>query len=166
MDATTQGAIIGPDGATPLAERGARFGAVMLDTLFLLIVVAPGVALLWLRQREVDRLWREERIPFDAEAAWHIMDIAGMSLLIVGLVVLVGVQIYLLTSAGQTLGKRFFGVRIVRNDDESRPGFLHVVVLRYLVLKPIWIIPLLGQLFAITDALYILGEDRAAFTIG
>ena len=58
------------------------------------------------------------------------------------------------------VGKKILGVRIVRYDNARNPGFLRVVVLRYLILKPIWMIPILGQLFVLADALFIFGDNR------
>ena len=81
------------DESKPLAERADRFVAVLIDSLTLLIIAAPGSALLYLREMEINRLWREEGIPFDSQAPWHILDISGVSLLVIGLAGLLILQI-------------------------------------------------------------------------
>jgi len=66
-------------------------------------------------------------------------------------------QMVLLSSDGQTIGKRVMKVRIVRYDDEGNPGFGRAVGLRAIVNGILGVIPL----YALVDILFIFsGEHR------
>lgn len=69
----------------------------------------------------------------------------------IGLLVLFVIfQIYLLASQGQTIGKSLLKIKIVRNDDESNPGFWRAVVLRNLI----------SGVLGLIDILFIFGAER------
>jgi uncharacterized RDD family membrane protein YckC len=65
----------------------------------------------------------------------------------------------LLQREGQTIGKRWLKLRIVRVDG-SRADLGRIFGLRMLVPGLIGAVPCLGTLFAIADALTIFGEQR------
>ncbi len=71
-----------------------------------------------------------------------------------------GYQINLLATAGQTIGKRALGLRIVLAKDDSNGGFVPNVLLRGLVPSIIMAIPYLGRLGLIADILFIFRDDR------
>jgi uncharacterized RDD family membrane protein YckC len=64
---------------------------------------------------------------------------------LLGILLVVYYQVYLLTVNGQTLGKRILSLRIVRADDGSNPGFLNAVLVRTCVAGLLYAIPLLGK---------------------
>eukprot|EP01031_Cornospumella_fuschlensis_P001780 gene1780-biopygen1501 len=66
----------------------------------------------------------------------------------------------MLVTRGQTLGKRIMDVRIVRFEDESNPGFVHVFLLRALVPGLIGALPWVGWIFTLTDVCFIFRDDR------
>ncbi|HEX2658372.1 MAG TPA: RDD family protein [Polyangia bacterium] len=68
-------------------------------------------------------------------------------------------QIYLLSTQGQTLGKRWMKIRIVRLDG-SPPGFVHAFLLRSVVSALPRLIPVAGNAFSLIDALFIFRQDR------
>ena len=126
-----------------LAERGSRLGAVLLDALIATACVAPGVVVFL--------------------AGGHNNDttkIIGALLVCLAFLALAIVQIYLLTTRGQTIGKKFVGVKIVRYADNSNPGFVYACLLRAIVPGLIGGVPLLGPLFSIVDICFIFGEER------
>ena len=69
-------------------------------------------------------------------------------------------QTYLLSTTGQTVGKRLLNVSVVRWEDEGPPGFFRAVFLRCLVPALIALIPGTGLVFLILDPLFILGGER------
>ncbi|MDP3544527.1 MAG: RDD family protein [Elusimicrobiota bacterium] len=69
-------------------------------------------------------------------------------------------QIWLLTTQGQTLGKKIMGVRIVKTSDMSNGGFVTNVLLRALASAAVTLVPIFGALFAMADPLFIFREDR------
>jgi uncharacterized RDD family membrane protein YckC len=83
-----------------------------------------------------------------------------MSLFCAGGLALAVVQIWMLTTSGQTLGKRVLGIRIVRLGDDSNPGFVRAFLLRMVVPGLIGMLPLVGLCFTIVDALFIFRADR------
>lgn len=69
------------------------------------------------------------------------------------------IQWFLVASTGQSLGKRWVGTRIVR--DDGRPvDFVHGVVLRSWVIGGMLGVPLVGGIVALVDHLVIFGHDR------
>ena len=70
------------------------------------------------------------------------------------------VQIYLVSTRGQTLGKRFLGIRIVRASDGSNPGFARAWLLRALVPGIIGMLPMIGSVFTFVNYGFIFRADR------
>jgi uncharacterized RDD family membrane protein YckC len=64
-----------------------------------------------------------------------------------------------LSTTGQTLGKRWMGVRVVRVDGQPI-GFGSAVVLRVWLPTLLQAVPLLGPLFGLVDVLWIFGQER------
>ena len=85
---------------------------------------------------------------------------AGLVVFGFAMLVLFGVQLWMLVTRGQTIGKRALGVRIVRFEDEVNPGFVKVFLLRAVVPAFIGAVPYLGVLFTLTDICFIFREDR------
>lgn len=66
---------------------------------------------------------------------------------------------WLLVTRGQTVGKALLGIRIARHDG-SRGGAGRVLGIRYGVGYALMIIPVIGQVYAFIDVLFIFGEKR------
>ncbi len=81
---------------------------------------------------------------------------------------LLGIQIFLLSSRGQSLGKILLGVRVVRADHDEPPGFLRAWLLRELpsgaIQGMLQLVPIVGFFlrfaFVTTNYLMIFREDR------
>jgi uncharacterized RDD family membrane protein YckC len=132
----------------PLANRGARLGAILLDSLTMLpgvVAMGAGVGL----------------AKYSADAGRSPGAGLGIAIGLGGLLMLAVIiyQIYLLATRGQTLGKRWMKIRIVKLDG-SNPGFVGAVLLRGGVNGIISAIPYLGGLYALVDALFIFRDDR------
>lgn len=69
------------------------------------------------------------------------------------------IQWFLVATTGQSLGKRWVGIRIVRDDGRS-VDLVHGVVLRTWLLHACFAIPVLGGSIAVVDALAIFGSTR------
>jgi uncharacterized RDD family membrane protein YckC len=74
--------------------------------------------------------------------------------------VLLVIQVYLLVTRGQTIGKKLLGIKIVAYDTEAHPGFVKIILLRGFVNGVISAIPVVGGLYALVDACFIFREDR------
>jgi uncharacterized RDD family membrane protein YckC len=126
-----------------LAERGSRLGAALLDILIAMVCMGPGIGCMIAAGEDNESLKN-----------------TGITLIGIGMLALVIVQFYMLTTRGQTLGKKIVGVKIVRFADSSKPGFVHACLLRAIVPSLIANIPLLGLIFSIVDVCFIFGEER------
>jgi uncharacterized RDD family membrane protein YckC len=80
--------------------------------------------------------------------------------LAVGVVTLLVFQAYLLAVAGQTIGKRVLGLRIVRRDGRT-PGFVRVVLLRALLPALLTALPGIGAVVLVLDTLAIFTNRGA-----
>ncbi len=85
---------------------------------------------------------------------------ASLFFLVAAIIVLCIIQIYLLTTCGQTIGKKVVGIRIVSYPDGEASGFLKNVLMRGFVNGLISAIPLVGSIYAFVDILFIFGQER------
>lgn len=69
-------------------------------------------------------------------------------------------QAWLVSTTGQTIGKKLFRVRIVKVPDLSPGGFVSNFLLRTVAMWAIGFVPFLGTLVVLADALFIFREDR------
>ena len=126
-----------------LAGRGARLGAYLIDWL-IIGVVAGGIAF-WAGLFE--RIVQE-----DTSAALWLVGIA--------LVVYAAINLRLLATRGQTVGKLAVGVRIVEADSRRIVPVWKSFGLRVVVIQGIALIPTVGGILALLDILFIFGERR------
>ena len=66
----------------------------------------------------------------------------------------------LLAQRGQTIGKIVRGLRIVRFEDGSNPGFVKAVLLRTFLWAVITAVPLVGPLVGLVGILFIFRDDQ------
>jgi len=114
-----------------LATRGKRFAAALIDAI--LLAVPLGLANL------------EDTLP---DPVLLVFAVAGFALAIA--------QLVLLTQRGQTLGKIWLEIKIVRKDTMENGGFVTNVLMRGLLNGLLNLIPL----YFIADSLFIFREDR------
>lgn len=143
-----------------VATRGKRLVAAIMDGLYGLLFIAPGMALLlygifgvgdgdpasWLLQTQ-------------AGDPLHWSFIMGGALVAVGYLAWIWVTYRLVRENGWTLGKRSVGIRVVRPDGEkisvSRSFFL-----RNVLPNAIANVPLVGPFFGLLDHLFIFGKSQ------
>lgn len=126
-----------PRWSTYLAPRGRRFLGSVLDGVFYLVVM--GVAMTTLAPDDDPR---------------RSMVIAGAAF-----ATAVAVQAVLIVTTGQSVAKRLLGMRIVR-DDGSPVGLWSGVILRSWIVKGATLIPYIGQLLGLIDAIFIFRDDH------
>ena len=125
-----------------------RLAASLLDGLVSLPAVIPLVlAMAPLEDSDV--------APVLTGSQWTWLAVAVLWLLAVMVINLV-----LLTKRGQTLGKKWMGIRIARIEDDGNPGFVKAVLLRGFVNGLISSIPLLGPVYSLVDICFIFRGDR------
>lgn len=132
-------------GSNPLATRWARLGAVLIDGLLLL-------ALMWVLSMVTP--WTPFKMPDPGEALSTKVVNA-----VLGMLLFLAVNGYLLLRHGQTVGKKIVGLRIVRpNGERVSPGRL--LGGRYLVGGALSALPTVGPVYNLVDALFIFRESR------
>lgn len=89
-----------------------------------------------------------------------IMFKASYLLLGAGIMLVFAAQLWLLSTVGQTIGKRLLGIRIVNYKDGSVGGFYTNVFLRVGVVTLLACIPKTYGLLSIIDSLFIFREDH------
>jgi uncharacterized RDD family membrane protein YckC len=134
-------------GTMVLASRGSRFFASLLDSLCIMVPVMLGVFLFAFVGNAV--AMRDEMIPT------IIMVVAGFIVLSI-----LGVQLYLLSKDGQTIGKKCLGIRIVKAGTGENGGFVSNALMRSILPSLIGNIPAVGPIFSLADVLFIFREDQ------
>jgi uncharacterized RDD family membrane protein YckC len=136
-----------------LGGRGERLGAVFIDGLIGFVVFAlvliPVFLLTDAWQALVSAVMGGQGLP------WYV----SIGMAVTGFVLFLLVQGYPLANWGQTWGKRLLKLRIV-DMEGHKPEFLRLVGLRYAVGQAIALVPFVGPIFGVVDALFIFREDR------
>ena len=125
------------------ARRGTRLVAQLIDTLTGLLFLLPAGLMIALEGGDLENI---------SPASSLVLLACALALMIL--------QGYLLTEYGQTVGKKLMDIRIVRHEDESKPGFVRAFVLRLLLPGMFGAIPFVGPAFTLVDALFIFRPDR------
>lgn len=142
-----------------LADRSLRLGAAVIDRLFGFVAALPGALLLGASfLRAVLEASRGGQLNMDDVDTGRAA-IGGL-VLGVGLLTLTIVQIWMITTRGQSIGKRIVGIRIVLARDGGPAGFVHGWLLRNLVPGIISLLPWLGMMFVLVDIFFIFGPER------
>lgn len=134
-------------GALPLADRGTRLVAAIVDGVIMMIVGFPivfGVGFVI------------GSIMGNGIVAQLISQVLSG---VVGIGIFLAVNGYFLNANGQTIGKLITKIKIV-NDDGTKPTFGHLVFFRYGVTWVIGMIPLIGGLYGLVNVLAIFRKSR------
>lgn len=137
-----------------LASRATRLGAFLLDNALML---GPLFVLLFY----VGFTTASKRLDQSKVVAGMSAMFAAVGLIFIVLVI---VNLVFLYNSGQTIGKRWLGIKIVRLDG-SRCGLARIIFLRSLPLGFLGgvlnrVVPPLGYVVTLADALFIFRDDR------
>lgn len=139
-----------PTSKVPLAGRGERFAAVLLDGVFNLIAAIPGAVLF-----VIDA---SRKGPDDPPGTLGIVGILVMTACVLGLCIYQWIQI---SNTGQSLGKKIMGIRIAMLSTGRPPGFVQGVIIRSWVPRIIGAIPCgIGVIFSLVDICFIFSDNR------
>lgn len=130
---------------SPLAPRGARMLGASLDALIggVIAIVLYSVTGYW------DNILSNQM---------SLLELLGFT--VVGLVVFFLVHGYALAHRGQTLGKMAAGTQIVDYETEDLVALPKLIGQRYLPLAAVTMIPVVGNLLALVNVLFIFRGDR------
>lgn len=132
---------IGDEGFSK-ASRGSRLGAYLIDALLFALCFGPGYYGL---------ITSEVSVGAGFNTIASVAALAGLVLILYNCV-----QLY---RHGQTVGKKWVGIRIARTDG-TRASFGRILGLRAVVPTLIGAIPLIGAFFTLVDVLLIFGNER------
>jgi uncharacterized RDD family membrane protein YckC len=166
-DIDTVAASTSEDGA-PLADRGTRLGASLLDGLLASIpmVIAMGVAMVIVASdvaahqglgREASEVERARQAGAALERMVPMFVAMGLGAL--GMLGVTIFQWYRITTTGQSVAKKWLKIKIV-NLDGSPVNFGSGVGMRALLPGFINWVPYLGFIFWLVDVLFIFRDDR------
>lgn len=136
-----------PEAELVLADRLARLGAVLLDSV---MVGAIGI---------IAAIAIPAIVPRDGGEPNPVALGLVLTLTIGGIIALLVVNLIWLHRYGQTIGKRIVGVKVLRSDG-SRCSLPRIVFARWLPVTVLSMIPLLGYVVSLVDPLMIFREDR------
>jgi uncharacterized RDD family membrane protein YckC len=147
------------DAGAEKASRGSRLGATLIDGLILSIPFGPSyVIALPAVMSHAKGVSPGTMAPFTFWAA-----IAGTGgWFYFGVLVAVctlTITAVLVHRNGQTIGKKLLGIKVVRTDG-SRATLTRIFWLRYLVNTLITMIPFIGSIYGLADALFIFGAAK------
>jgi len=142
--------------SAPLAGRGERLLAQTLDNVIGLACALPGLIMMALAAVSAGFGLGTDLDKLTTAAGFG----AGLMVTLAALVALAAVQLWMVVTSGQTIGKRVLDLRIVTFQDEANPGFVKVFLLRAVLPALIGAIPLIGVPFALTDYCFIFRPDR------
>jgi uncharacterized RDD family membrane protein YckC len=125
----------------PLAGRGQRLAATILDAVFLVLAIFIGALPAMLAGGS------------SAAGEWSII------LMLLALTALLVVNAVLVGRRGQTLAKYLLKIRVVRRDG-SEAGFTRIFFARYLPVTVLGALPWIGVFVGLTDALMIFRDNR------
>jgi len=137
--------------SSPLATPSSRLGAQIVDNMLLLLAALPGGGL--------GALLSASFHPGSDGAQESAAELFAMSFAALTALAFYGYQCYLVAGRGQSLGKRWGHIRIVL-ENGSPPGFWRGVVARSWLFGVLRVIPLVGPITSLLDALMIFGDGH------
>ena len=140
-----------------LATHGQRLGGAMIDGLLSTATAIPGFMVFMAFMKEG---WAGTSPSGQSYENLISNAVQLMGLIFIGPLLLGAYQWYLITKTGQTLAKRWLGMRIVREGSGELPGFVHGVLLRTWLFFFAGLIPYLGGCIGLVDAIAIFFGDR------
>ena len=156
-EATTAADPAAPDPAP--AERGTRLLAIITDRLLEALCALPGLLLLGPAFFRAILDSAQGHTPdFNTLEAGSML--LGLALLGCGGLAITVTQVVMISTRGQSIGKRIFGLRIVRFDTGAPAGFVHGWLLRSVVPGILSLLPWIGFVFVIVNYGFIFRADR------
>jgi uncharacterized RDD family membrane protein YckC len=135
----------------PLADRGTRLAAILMDTLAVVLACTPGLLM----------IEGPTKLPVDTRAITDVIPLLG-----IGFLGMQACQVILLSTYGQTVGKLLMRIRIVSKPTGEPVGFMRAVLLRAIVPGTLfgftdWLIsPIAFGVLLIVNIVFIFGPDR------
>lgn len=140
------------DGTEDLASLGLRLGGAIIDNLILSAVVIPFFLVTGTFDFIVDTIQGKE--------VAENTTMAEFKNALISVVIFFALNTYLLVTRGQTIGKKILNTQIVSADESKELDNVRLIGKRYLILKLAELVPTIGGLYSLVDALFIFGKKR------
>ena len=144
----------GPAPRRRIADLGKRFLGSLIDGLAGMVFLGPGYAMMFAGGALAD-----ENNPGGAPE-FTALALVGVAAVLLGLLALMGLQIYLLATRSQSIGKYLMKTQIVSYQTGQPAGFAQTFLLRGFVNGLITAIPCVGSVYALVDICFIFGEEH------
>lgn len=131
--------------SSELASRWSRLGASIIDSLVISAFVFPLMFF----------TGGFRSVTTGVQPVWQYTLMIGLA----GIGVFLVLNYKLLSSYGQTIGKRALGIKIV-DLDNNLPSMKKHLLIRYAVYFLSGQVPLIGQLFSFVNVLFIFGKQK------
>ena len=132
--------------ASELASPWARLAAVIIDGLIYVAVVVVFAII--------------AALTFSADQSDEEFPLAIILAAAVAVIIILIIQMVLLGTRGQTIGKIALKIRIVDAQTGAHPGWPRLVLLRAIVNGILTGIPFLGGIYWIVDSLFVFRADH------
>ncbi len=133
----------------PLADLGKRFLGAVIDGLLSMLLIIPGAIVLIIG------------IVSSSDDDFNPLILVGVLVMIVGWIVLMVWQIYLLATRSQTVGKYLMKTQLLDINTGQPAGLVNTLLLRSIVNGIICGLPFgIGGIYSIVDICFIFREDR------
>jgi uncharacterized RDD family membrane protein YckC len=133
--------------SSPLATRGSRLGAAILDAIIQGLVIVPLELALGVFEGFPSKM---KPMSPEKTVLWGLT----------GFAVFLAFNIWLLAKDGQTIGKRLMKIRIVSHADGAILPISRLLLLRVLPIQGATLIPVIGGFLALLDVLLIFRADQ------
>jgi len=142
------------DDALQKAGRGRRLAAAFIDGLLVSLPFVPCYVV------ALPAMMHQNGQP-TALAVWSAIFATGFwfFLALTALVCIAVITAVLVHRNGQTIGKKWLGIKVVRTDG-SRATLGRIFWLRYLLNSVIGLIPVIGRFYVLVDSLFIFGNAK------
>ncbi|MCY2983297.1 MAG: RDD family protein [Planctomycetota bacterium] len=131
------------------ADLGKRFLGALVDGLIGIVFVGPGYGLMIAGSAMSEQPDQPGPLFF-----------VGLAFILLGGIALLGTQIYLAATRGQTIGKYFLKTQIVDFETGVRANFVQCFLLRSVVNALIGAVPCVGGIYSLVDICFVFREDR------
>lgn len=128
----------------PLATPGKRFLGALVDSLAAMVSMGPGFVLIVASGDDND----------------SPMAGIGLLLLLLGLMVLMVAQIYLMVTRSQSIGKVLLKTQVYDYEERVPAGFVKTIILRNVVSGFISALPCIGHIYSLVDPLMVFSEEH------
>lgn len=135
--------------AGEVAGLGKRFLGAFVDNLAFLLAFAPGYIMII-----VGAVNQRGGQPDPGPA------LIGLGIIFISMIILLGVQIYLLATRSQSIGKLLLGTQVIDYETDEPAGFVKTFLMRGVVNGMICGIPIIGLIYSLVDILFIFGEEH------